>query len=73
MLLNENIKHVTVLVHCTPEIMTLPLNRDKDLVEMPRVASSSLVMPQLLGKRGTEFEAPLAHGFVTDGHPAVSQ
>lgn len=38
MLLNENIKHVTVLVHCTPEIVTLPLNRDKDLVEAPRIA-----------------------------------
>ena len=35
--LNENIKYVTVLVHGPPEIVTFPLNRDKDFVEMPRI------------------------------------
>ena len=71
--LDENIKDVTVLVHCTPQIVTLPLNRDEDFVEMPCVTESSLAIPQLPGKGRTEFQAPLAHRFVTDGHPAVSQ
>jgi len=44
-LLYENIKHVTILVHCPPEVVTLPLNRDKDFVEMPRVTASPLAMP----------------------------
>ena len=30
-------------------------------------------MPQLLGKGGTEFHAPLAHSFVTDGYAALGQ
>jgi hypothetical protein len=32
-----------------------------------------LAIPQLFGKGGTEFPAPLAHGFVTANHPAISQ
>jgi hypothetical protein len=72
-LLDENIKHITVLVHSTPEVVTLPLNRDKDFVEMRRITESPLAMPQLLGKGRTEFQAPLTDGLVTDRHPAVSQ
>jgi hypothetical protein len=53
--LDENIKHVTVLVYCPPQVITLLLNRDKDFVEIPYVAESSLAIPQLFGKGRTEF------------------
>ena len=53
MRLNENIQHVTVLVHCTPQIVTFPLDGDKDFVEMPGVAASALAIPQLFGKGWT--------------------
>src|SRR2546425_1142506 len=61
------------LGHGPPEIATLPLNRYKDLVEMPRVTQSPLTMPKPLGKQWSNLHTPLAHGFVTDRHPAVSQ
>ena len=71
--LDENIKDLTVLVHGPPQVVTLPLNRDTDFVEMPDIAESPLAIPQSFGERWTEFQTPLAHGFVTDSHPALRQ
>ncbi len=71
MRLDEHIEHGTVLVHSAPAGVTFSLTRDTDCVEMPWVAESSLAMPQFFGERRTEFQAPLAYGFVTDGQPAI--
>jgi hypothetical protein len=71
MRLDKNIKYVAILVHSPPEVVTLPFNRDKDLIQVPRVTQPPLAMPQLLGEGGTLFHTPLTHGFVTDRHPAI--
>ena len=36
--LHENIKDIPVLIHGTPEILALPLNGDKDFIDMPGIA-----------------------------------
>ena len=36
--LHKNINHITILIHCSPQILSLPLDRDKDFVAMPRIA-----------------------------------
>ena len=36
--LHEDIKHVAILVYCTPEILQFAVNREKDFIEMPSVA-----------------------------------
>ena len=36
--LHQNVKHIAVLVHGTPEIVALPLNGDKYFVDVPHVA-----------------------------------
>jgi hypothetical protein len=71
--LNENIQDVTVLIHGPPQVVTLSLYRDTEFVEMPDNAESPLAIPQSFGERRTEFQTPLAHGFVTDRHPAIRQ
>jgi len=36
--LHENISAIAVLIHGTPQILALPLNGDKNFVDMPRIA-----------------------------------
>ena len=62
--LDEEVNEVTVLVHCTPEILTLTVDRDEDFVQKPRIAESALAAPQLSGVVGAELSAPLPNGFV---------
>ena len=71
--LDENIKDVTVLVHGSPEVVPLPLDRDKDLVEVPCVPQLPSAMPQLSGKLLTKLQTLplLADRLVADGHPAL--
>ena len=40
--LDENIDHVTILINGTPEILTPALDRDEDLVQVPRIAEATL-------------------------------
>jgi hypothetical protein len=36
--LHEDINGIAVLIHGTPQILALPLNGDKDFVDMPDIA-----------------------------------
>ena len=36
--LDENINAIAVLIHGTPQILALPLDRDKHFIDMPRIA-----------------------------------
>jgi len=36
--LHENINAIAILIHGPPQILALPLNGDKDFVDMPRIA-----------------------------------
>ena len=38
--LHENINAIAVLIDGTPQILALPLNGDKDFVDMPRIAQA---------------------------------
>ena len=69
--LDEHITYLTVLLHCPPEGVTFPVDRDTDFVEMPGIAEAAVAIPQLFGNGWTKFYTPLTHGFVTDRHPAL--
>ncbi len=43
--LDEDVEEVTVLVHGSPEISALPLNRCEDLVQIPGVAHTATAPP----------------------------
>jgi hypothetical protein len=36
--LHQEIESIPVLIHCPPEVMPLPVDREEDFVQMPRVA-----------------------------------
>ena len=59
MRLDEDIDQITVLVHCTPEILTLTVGRDEDFVQKPRIAEATLTSLQPPSVVGAELRAPL--------------
>jgi len=62
--LPQDIEPGTVLLHRPPQLMALPIDRQKDLIEMPRVAWSRAATAQLVGIRLPTLPAPRADRFV---------
>jgi hypothetical protein len=58
--LPQDLAHVTVLLHRPPQLMALPIDRPKDLIEMPRVAWSRAATAHLVGIRLPKLPAPRA-------------
>jgi hypothetical protein len=67
--LDQDIEDIPVLVNGAPEIMMLPMNRERDFIEMPRVARPRAPAPELIGVCLPELPAPLAGGFIGHDHP----
>src|ERR1700680_3677632 len=53
--LHEDIKHVAILVDCTPEILQLAVDCEKDFIEMPSVAETLTCQTTPLGICPTEL------------------
>src|SRR5262245_2223897 len=58
MSLNEDVDHVAVLIHRTPQILLLAVDSNKHLVQVPVVAESSLTPLQFPNMFMTEFLTP---------------
>jgi hypothetical protein len=43
--LNQNIQHVAVLIHRTPEVMALPLDGQKDFIQVPFISGLGVSTP----------------------------
>ena len=71
--LYKDVNQVTVLVHGTPEILALTVNRDEDFVQKPRIAESTLAALQPPGVVGAELRAPLPNGFVRHDDASFGQ
>jgi hypothetical protein len=67
--LDQDIEDIPVLVNGAPERMMLPMNREKDFIEMPGVARPRAPAAQLIGGRLPELPAPLADGIIGHDHP----
>jgi hypothetical protein len=57
--LHQDIEDMAVLIDRPPEVMPLTTNREKDLIQMPRINSLGTPAPQLIGIRLPELPAPL--------------
>ncbi len=64
--LHQDVDHVAVLIHRTPQILPLAADGDEDLVEMPSIAEPTLPPLQLRGLLRAELLTPLANRFVGD-------
>ena len=70
---DQNIQHVTVLVHRSPKIMTFAADGNEQLIHVPDVAGSTLSLPQSTSIRWSKLPAPESNGFVGYGDATLSE
>ncbi len=71
--LHQDIQHVAILIHGSPEVMLLASNREHHLIHIPLVATTRAATAQFIGIGLTKFEAPLPHRFIGHDDPALGQ
>jgi hypothetical protein len=71
--LNQDVDPVSVLVHCPPEVMPLPLDVHEELVQVPDVPQPSLSTLELLGVLGSKLLTPLPDGLIGDDDASLRQ
>jgi hypothetical protein len=71
--LHQDIEHSPVLIHGLPEIMALPIDREKDFIEIPLVTRPRASASELIGIGLAEFPTPLPNGFIRDEDPTGEQ
>ncbi len=71
--LNQDIKHITVLINAAPEILSSTLDRDEHLIQVPRVAQTALSPLHAASVFRAELEAPQTNGFVGNCDSALCE
>jgi hypothetical protein len=71
--LNQDIDHVSILVHSPPEIVPLSLDVHEELVQVPDVSQPSLPAPEISGVVWTELPTPLPDRLVRDDDSSLRQ
>jgi hypothetical protein len=71
--LQQNINHITILIHGTPKILLLAVDSDEEFVQIPGITEAPLFHLKTSGIVGSEFPAPLANGFVRNNYSAFGQ
>jgi len=64
--LKKDVKHESVLIHCSPELVPCAIDARADLIHMPPGTPSGFPVAQVFCEEGSEFYAPFANSFVTD-------
>jgi hypothetical protein len=71
--LNQNVDHVAVLIHGTPEILLLPVDSNEDFVQVPDIAEAALTPLQFSGIVRTELLTPESNRFIRNCNSAFGQ
>ena len=71
--LHEDVDYIPVLIHRTPEILTLTLNGHEHFVQEPRISKSTLASPQPPSVVRAELRTPLSNGFVRHDDSSFGQ
>src|SRR5438552_17349849 len=71
--LNQDVDHVAVLIHGTPEILLLAVDSNEDLVQVPSIAEAALTPPQFSGIVRTELLTPESNRFIRDDDSAFGE
>jgi hypothetical protein len=71
--LNQDVDHVAVLIHCTPEILLLAVDSNEDFVHVPHIAEAALTPLQFSGIVRTELLTPEPNRFIRDDDSAFGQ
>ena len=73
MRLYQDVDHVAVLIHGTPEILLLAVDSNEDFVQVPNIAEAALTPLQFSGIISTELLAPESNRFLRDDDSAFGE
>ena len=62
--LDQHIQHITVLIHLPPQVVTLLIDGEEDLIKVPLLARSGMSAKQRIGICLAKFAAPIPLGTV---------
>ena len=68
--LNQDVDHVAVLIHCTPQILLSAANSNEDFVQVPSIAKAALTPLQFSGILRTKLLTPEPNRFIRDDDSA---
>ena len=66
----QDLEHISVLIHRSPQRLSLATDGEEDLIQVPFVATARAAT-QFIGRGLTKCEAPLPHRFVGHDDPAL--
>lgn len=70
--LDENIQHVTILIHRSPQVVNSTIDLEEYFIEMPSVAWLRTFAAQSVSEGLTKLQAPFANRLISEGdasHP----
>ncbi len=73
MWLDQDVDRIAILINGSPKVLLLALDLNEDLIEKPRVAKASLLLPQLPGIFKPELPAPVPNRLVGYNHSSLSE
>jgi hypothetical protein len=71
--LREDVEHVAVLIHGSPQIVAFTRNREGDLIQVPCVSRSGPAAAELIGIGLAERAAPRPDGLIRYNHATDKQ
>ena len=71
MLLQQDIQHVALRIHCSPQIVLLALNSDNHFIEMPFICNVWAFVTKLIGILLPELPAPFPNRLICHLNPAI--
>ncbi|EFH81112.1 hypothetical protein Krac_1799 [Ktedonobacter racemifer DSM 44963] len=71
--LHQDVQDGNVLVHCSPEILSLATDREKDLVQVPCVSTMGATATKFIRVGLPKLQAPLSHGFIAHDYSSLCQ
>ena len=67
----QNIDNISILIHCSPQIVTLASDGDKYFIDVPDVAEPSLFPAQRSSIGRSKFDAPVSDRLIGDGDTSL--
>ena len=71
--LYQNVEYIAVLINGPPQIVMLPLDGQKHLIEVPLIAGSWTLTTQLIGILLAELATPLANRLIRHSNATFTQ
>jgi len=71
--LREDVDDIAILVNGSPQVLSLTIDRDEHLVEIPGVAETTLTTFQSTCVLGSELDRPLSDRFIRHVHAALRE